>query len=60
MKIIVFPDGSMESTVRADEFVASGKARYATPAESKSFEDFEMQCDREAEHEAERLSYGDV
>jgi hypothetical protein len=57
MKTIVFPDGSIEATARADEFVTAGKARYATPAEAKSYDDFEHLCDREAEHEAERLSF---
>jgi len=38
MKTIVCPDGSIEATVRADEFVAAGKARYATSAESADYE----------------------
>ena len=37
MKTIVYPDGSIESTVRADEFVAAGKARYATAEEDRSY-----------------------
>jgi len=38
MKTIVYPDGSIVATVRADEFVAAGKARYATSAESADYE----------------------
>lgn len=37
MKTIVYPDGSIEATVRADEFVATGKARYATASEDRSY-----------------------
>ncbi len=38
MKTIVYPDGSIESTVRADEFVARGLARFATPKEIRGYE----------------------
>ena len=39
MKVIVYlADGSVEATARADEFVARGIARYATPAEVASYE----------------------
>lgn len=37
MKTIVYTDGSIESTVRADEFVALGKARYATAKEAADY-----------------------
>lgn len=43
MKTIVYPDGSIEATSRADEFVAAGKARYATSQEVSDYERcFEM------------------
>lgn len=39
MKTIVYlADGSMESTMRADEHVANGIARYATASEVASYE----------------------
>lgn len=39
MKTIVYlADGSVESTVRADEFVAAGKARFATAEEAADYE----------------------
>jgi hypothetical protein len=39
MKTIVYlADGSVEATVRADEFVTAGRARYATPQESADYE----------------------
>ncbi len=39
MKTIVYlADGSIEATARADDVVASGVARYATPEEIRSYE----------------------
>ena len=38
MKTIVYPDGSIESTVRADEYVSRGLARYATAREIRGYE----------------------
>lgn len=45
MKTIVYPDGSIEATVRADEFVAAGLARFATPAECASYDRLFEECD---------------
>jgi len=38
MKALVYQDGSIEATVRADEFVAAGKALFATKSEEASYE----------------------
>lgn len=38
MKTIVYPDGSIEATSRADEFVSAGKARYATARQIRGYE----------------------
>lgn len=38
LKIIVYPDGSIEATTWADQHVANGKARYATPKECADYE----------------------
>lgn len=37
MKTIVYLDGSIESTMRADEYVGKGRARFATAKEAADY-----------------------